>query len=104
MWVIFSAAVATSQKIFCLMPARKMQIGKDAIISILSISLHPSQHIRRAIPNAEKGHLLDNLTVLRQEHQRISHKQQLAVIVMHSEFVAQDGMPIELYMACKFIV
>ena len=79
------------------MPARKKQIGKDAIVSILSIYLHPSQHIRRAFPNAERGHRIDNLTVLRQEHQRISRREQLAVVVTHPDFVTEDGTPIELH-------
>jgi len=80
------------------MPARKKQLGKDAIVSILTIYLHPSQHIRRVFPNLEKGHRLNGLTVLlRQEHQRISRREQLAVVVTHPDFVNEDGTLIELH-------
>ena len=79
------------------MPARKKQIGKDAIVSILTIYLHPSQHINRVFPSLEKGHRINNVTVLHQEHQRISRKEQLAVVVTHPDFVNDDGELIELH-------
>ena len=85
------------------MPARKKQLGKDAIVSILTIYLHPSQHIRRVFPNLEKGHRLNGLTVLRQEHQRISRQEQLAVVLTHPDFVNEDGTLIELHGVKRYI-
>ena len=88
---LFRTSSPLHTKIFLVMPARKKQLGKDAIVSILTIYLHPSQHIRRVFPNPAKGHRLNNLTVLRQEHQRISRREQLAVVVTHPDFVNEDG-------------
>jgi hypothetical protein len=86
MQVTFLATVSTSQKIFCLMPARKKQIGKDIIIYILSIYLHISQHIRRAAKQSYRFPLGAPV-----------NQSQIAVVETHLHFVAEDGTPMELH-------
>jgi hypothetical protein len=88
------------------MAPRIKTLGKDAIISVLSKFIHPSEHIRKAFLNPEKGHRLEGCQVIRQEVKTINRKEQLAVVFHHPEF-SSNGDPIDLYAVqkyCKIIV
>ena len=70
-----------------------MRLGTGATVSVLSRFLHPSNFIRDAFPNPERGHRLEDLIVLRKEKKIINRKEQTAVVV-RTEHVANGA---ELY-------
>jgi hypothetical protein len=51
-----SLIVAQSKNLAQKMSAKKMTMGKDAVILVHSSRLHPSQLIRTMWPNPEKNH------------------------------------------------
>jgi hypothetical protein len=88
------------------MAPRNKTLCKNAIISVLSKFIHPSEHIRKAFLNPEKGHRLEGYQVIRQEVKTINRKEQLAVVFYHPKF-SSNGDPINLYAVqnyCKIIV
>ena len=63
------------------MPHRMKTMGKDALVSCPMRYLHPFAHIRHVYTNLEKGHVLQDLVVRRQEVKTINQKEQLALVV-----------------------
>ena len=97
--------VQSSQQNLCAdahekMPRRTKTMGKDALVSCPTRYLHPSALIRRVYTNLEKGHVLQDLVVRRQEVKTINWKQHLALVVTHP-MVLENDEPVELYAVKK---
>eukprot|EP00558_Chaetoceros_sp_UNC1202_P011610 CAMPEP_0197239642 /NCGR_PEP_ID=MMETSP1429-20130617/6090_1 /TAXON_ID=49237 /ORGANISM="Chaetoceros sp., Strain UNC1202" /LENGTH=130 /DNA_ID=CAMNT_0042699097 /DNA_START=153 /DNA_END=541 /DNA_ORIENTATION=- len=71
--------------------------GKDAIVSILTKYIHPSEHIRAAYPNPGNGQRLDGCCVLRREVKKIRRSEQLALVVTHESFPGVELYCVERY-------
>ena len=84
------------------MPRRMKTMGKDALVSCPTRYLHPFAHIRHVYTNLEKGHVLQDLVVRRQEVKTINQKEQLALVVTHPTVLENDE-PVELYAVKKHL-
>jgi len=73
------------------MPRCKLVLGKDAVVCVLLRYLHPSEHILAKFNNPTVGQKLENCTVLWQEVKKISHCDQLAVVLCHNDFKNGDN-------------
>eukprot|EP00934_Nitzschia_sp_Nitz4_P007490 Nitzschia sp. Nitz4//scaffold526_size3785//2112//3756//NITZ4_009261-RA/size3785-processed-gene-0.3-mRNA-1//1//CDS//3329553959//7480//frame0 len=78
-------------------------MGKDAVVSILSTYLHPSEHIRNKYPNPISGHRLEGCVVIRQEVKKIRRREQMAIVVQHDDFKTEEGEYIELHAVKRWI-
>ena len=86
---------------FAKMSSSKLTMGKDAVVSCLTQFLHPSQTIRDAFPNRQRGHRLEGLKVRRQEEKKINRKVQLAIVMVHDDFKNGDDY-IELHAVARY--
>jgi hypothetical protein len=85
------------------MSAKKMTMGKGAVVSVLSSRLHPSNLIRTMWINPEKNHRVEDLVVRRQEVKKVNRRDQMTLVMTHEAF-QHDGEYIELYAAKRFCI
>ena len=98
---MFVTKVEFGKLFFSIMSSTKLTLGKDAVVSCLSKFLHPSQLIRDAYPNRQKGHRIEGLIVRRQEVKKINRREQLAIILVHDEFKNNDDY-VELHTVPRY--
>ena len=71
--------------------------GVGATVSCLIKFLQPSELIWNKFPNPVNGQRLDGCITVHQELKKINRKDQLSLIVRHSNFVNNDGEPVLLH-------
>ena len=82
-------------------PTKKTH-GKGATISCLINFIHASQLIRNKYLNPASGQRLEDCITVRQEVKRINRKDQLAIVIHHSNFKEADRETLqELYAVRK---
>ena len=79
------------------MAPRKKTHGKGAVVSVLIKFVHPSALIREKFPNPENQQRLKGCLTVRQEVKKITHKDQLSLVVTHDDFKDADGNLQELH-------
>ena len=84
------------------MPRSAKTMGRDAIVSVLAKFIHPSEHIRKAYPNANAQLRIDGLLVLRMESKKVSRRNQLCVIFVSQFIKDSSGNHIELYCVKRY--
>ena len=84
------------------MPRSAKTMGRDAIVSVMAKYIHPSEHIRKAYPNANAQLRIDGLLVLRMESKKVSRRNQLCVIFVSQLIKDSSGNNIELYCVKRY--
>ena len=79
------------------MPCSTKTMDRDAIVSVLAKFVHPSEHIRKAYPNADTQLRLDDLLVLQMESKKVSRRKQLFIFFVSQLIKDNSGNNIELY-------
>lgn len=76
---------------------RKLRWGVGAQIKCATRFLHPSQHIRARHPNPQKGHVTENMVLVRLEEKNVNRKQQLVVVMIHPDYPEVELYAVQRY-------
>lgn len=71
------------------MPRKKLNLGKDAVCSVLMSRLHPQRVLKEKYPNEPPSFRVVDLKVKEQRRERVSGMDQLCV-VFHHELLNAD--------------
>ena len=71
--------------------------GVGAIVLALIHFIHPSEHIRQKFPNPVTGQRLSDCETIQQELKKVLQRDQLIIVVHHTDFKTDDGDFIYLY-------
>lgn len=80
----------------------RLTMGEGAVVSVLAKFIHPSEHIRRVLPNVAKNHRVNNLVVKGVGKKVIRRKEQEVVIFVSDEFKTDDGTIPEMYAVQRY--